>query len=401
MNSADDISTTNREYGLTNGQRFQYLALAALFLFGAGFFFKLAIDPVGRDFALLVGLASLVPGSILALVALRSRLTLDGDRIELRSALRIHSAARSEIEGLRTVQNQYGRWVRICLKEGGGAFNVSSSFTGNDELKEWLKGLPDLDQRDADQITQQVDSLEPPGVAGNDRLDTLKRAKVWAVGLTVAAGLLSVPVMFVSYAPLYAVSLASLALFPLLGIALVLRFPLFFTIFKKRIDPRADIGFVLLWPGIGMLFSYKTGNDPTHLIDFFQLSYWVLLILGCYAAALFRIPWENSSRWGALAGILIFGGIYSVGVVNTANTLPDRSAPQLYQTEVTNMYETHGRNASSYLRLAPWGPLEYAEDVDVTKSVYEKTKVGDPVCVGLHPGFLHAPWYAILPCPQR
>lgn len=228
----------------------------------------------------------------------------------------------------------------------------------------------------------------------------LKQAKAWAIGLSIVAGTASIPVLFVSYAPLYTASLVLLALFPPLGILLIHRFPLLFTIFKRKIDPRADIGFAIIWPGIGMVMSYKTGSDPTHLVDTFQLTYWALLVLLCYVAALFRIAWGNPSRWGALAGLLIFGGIYATGLINAANTVPDRSGPLLYRTEVLRMYETHGRNGGSYLRLAPWGPISYSDDVDVPKSIYREVKVGDQVCIGLHSGFLHAPWYTLTPCPE-
>ena len=90
------------------------------------------------------------------MAALRSRLTLDGSQLELRSALRTHTAERSEIEGLRKIKNQYGSWTRVYLKEDRGAFNVSDSFTGSDDLNEWLKGLRDLDERDAADMTRQI-----------------------------------------------------------------------------------------------------------------------------------------------------------------------------------------------------------------------------------------------------
>ncbi len=168
---------------------------------------------------------------MLVSLAVRSQLILDGSRIELRSALRTFAADRSEIEGLRKGQNQYGKWTRICLKENRGAFNVSDSFTGNAELNEWFKGLTDLDQRDADQITQEIDKQDPLGDAEDDKsLNVLKQAKTWAIGLSVIAGLVSIPVMFVSYAPLYTASLVLLVLSAPLAIFLIHRFPLLFTI---------------------------------------------------------------------------------------------------------------------------------------------------------------------------
>ena len=78
-----DINTTLREYRLTTLQKRLYLAYAAAILVGAGISLNLATDPFSRYFDLVVGFLALGIGLILVLLALRSRLILDGDRIEL------------------------------------------------------------------------------------------------------------------------------------------------------------------------------------------------------------------------------------------------------------------------------------------------------------------------------
>ena len=85
--------------------------LAGVFVVGAGFFLKLAIDPIGRDFVLAVGEISLILGLMIIVQVWTARLILDGDQIEVRSAFRTQSAPRAEIEGLRKIENQYGRWT--------------------------------------------------------------------------------------------------------------------------------------------------------------------------------------------------------------------------------------------------------------------------------------------------
>jgi hypothetical protein len=346
------------------------------------------------------GFLFLIPGLLIVSLALRSRLILDGERIELRSALRTHTAHRNDIEGLRKIEDQYGRRTRICLKEGRGAFNVSDSFTGNDDLKEWLNGLPNLDEQDATQITQQISNQAALEATDDKGPNALEKAKTWMICLSIAAGFVSIFAL-VDYGPLHAPSTVLLALFPPLGIWLVHRFPLLFTMFKRKVDPRADIGFVIIWPGIAMVMSYNTGSDHTHLVSPSPLIYWVLLILLCYVALLFRTAWENPSRWGVLAGLVLLGGIYSIGLVNAADTLPDLSVPRPYRTEILKMYVSQGRNASFRLRLAPWGPIDYKDDVSVPRHIYQQVKVGDQICIGLHPGFLRAPWYTLTTCADQ
>jgi hypothetical protein len=392
-----EIDTTVREYRLATSKIVGRLAVAAVFLCGAGFFFKAAIGhPIGGwEVPAVFGSFFFFPGLYIVSRAIRSRLIIDGDRIEVRSALRTFNAHRNEIEGVRTIQNQYDRWTRICLKEDRGSFNVSESFTGNDDLKEWLKGLPDLEERDANQITQQISNQDCLEGTGDERFSVLKRAKAWTIGLSIAAGIVSICALL-PYTPIHTPATVLLALFPPLGIWLVRRFPLLFTIFKRKADPRSETVILFVWPAIALVMSFET-SDPTHLVDPSQLICWALLALACYVAALFRIAWDNPSRWNIFPALLIFGSMYSIGLIHAADTLPNHSVPLLYRTKVLKMYESRG----FYLRLAPWGPIEDWDDVDVTRRVYQQVKVGDQICTELHPGFLHAPWYTLRPCPEQ
>jgi hypothetical protein len=397
-----DQTGTQRKYPLTTGRKVGQSVFAGVFLVGAGFFFNLAVNPIGRDFALAIGGISLILGLALTLQAWTSRLILDGDRIEVRSAFRAHGATRAEIEGLRKIENQYGRWTRIYLKQDLGSFSVSDLFTGNDALKEWFQGLPDLDERDADEVTKEVGLEETPKQQETSTSNAFGRARAWAIGLSLLAGAVSVPVMFVSYAPVYKACLVVLLACPIAGIVLLRRFPLLFTVFKRKPDPRADLGFLLIWPGVGVAFSYQNSNDPTHLVDTFQLIWWVLAVLLSYLAVLLPSVWKSPSRGAVLSFLIITGGMYSMGLVNSVNTLLDHSTPQRYETWVLKKSESQSSKGTRYfLSVAPWGSISYPDDVDVPMVTYNKTRVGDRVCYGLHPGFLHGPWYTSVSCTEQ
>ncbi len=208
--------------------------------------------------------------------------------------------------------------------------------------------------------------------------------------------------MFISYVPVFRASLVLLLICPIAGVVLLRLYPLFFTIFKRKPDPRADLGFLLAWPGIGVMFSYQNSNDPTHLVDTFQLNCWVLAALVLMLAAIVPSVWRSPSRWAVLLFIIIAGGMYSIGLVNSANTLLDQSPARSFGTWVLKKSESHTSKGTRYfLRVAPWGPISYSEDVDVPIHTYKATRIGDPVCYGLHPGFLHGPWYSAVNCSQE
>jgi hypothetical protein len=399
MHTLDQTSTSRREYSLTTGRKIGQSLYAGVFLVGGGFFLKLAFNPIGRDFVLAIGGGSLILGLALIAQSWSSRLILDGDRIEMRSAFRTHSATRAEIEGWRKIKNQYGSWTRVYLRQNLGSFSVSDFFTGNDNLMEWFKGLPDLDGRDADEITKEVSLHESSTQDETGASKAFGLAKAWAIGLSVLTGVVSVPVIFVIYAPVYKTSLIVLLACPIVGVLLLRRFPLLFTVFKRKPDPRADLGFLVTWPGFGVIFSYQTSNDPTHLADFSQLIYWALAVLVCFLAVLFPAVWKSPSRWAVLFFLIITGGMYGIGIVSSVNSMLDQTSPRPYETWVLKKSESQTSKGTRYfLRVESWGPIRDPGDVDVPMRTYNKTRVGDPVCYSLHSGFLHAPWYISTSC---
>jgi hypothetical protein len=182
-----------------------------------------------------------------------------------------------------------------------------------------VQGVPDLDRRDADEIVKEVSSQDSAGLPGTDRSKGFDLAKGWAIGLSVLAGAISIPVIWVNYAPIYRIALALLLACPPVGIILLHRFPLLFTVFRRKLDPRADLGFLIIWPGIGVMFSYQTAKDPSHLVDSLKLIYLILRIFAGYVAALFQTAWRSPSRVAVFFAIVLLGGMYSIGLVNTAN----------------------------------------------------------------------------------
>lgn len=402
MHALSQVGTIRREYSLTTGRKIGQSALAGVFLVGAGFFLRSAIDPIGRDFVLAVGGILLILGLALIAQAWISRLILDGNRVEVRSVFRTRSATLAEVEGIRKTENQYGRWTRVYLKQNLGNFSISDFYADNGALQEWLKELPDLDRRDADEISKQIDTHERIAQKGTGSAKRLDLAKAWTIGLSVLAGAVSIPVMFISYVPLYRASLVALLLCPAAGIMLLRVYPLLFTAFRREHDPRAELGVLLAWPGIGLMFSYQNSNDPTHLVDKLQLIYWVLAVLFIVLASVMPAMWKSPSRWAVFFFLIITGGMYSIGLVNSLNTLLDHSPSHPFVTWVLNKSESYtSKGTRHFLLVAPWGPIPYSEDVDVPMGTFKATRIGDPVCYGLHAGFLHGPWYSAVNCSER
>jgi hypothetical protein len=400
MDSLQKANTGRREYRLTTFQKGVYWIYGSMSFVGSGFFVKLAINPFGRDFALVVIALLLGLGLYLILLSLRSRLILDGSRIEVRYAFKEFAADRNEIEGIRTIENRQGIRKQVCLKDGRGRFNVLDAFACSNDLSDWFKGLLDLDQRDSAELLEQINHQENLGATAEERVGMLTKAQTWNIGLSVTAGLVSM-LALVNYLPTHSIAILLLTILPAVASMLLLRFPLLYTLFKGKADPRTDLLQVLCLPSLGILMCNSFSNDTAQLVNFSQPVGWVLLVLFLYLAVPFSVVWKLPARWAAFFFLFILGLMYSVGVVRNLNILADRSPASIYHPAVMKKYESHGKGTTFYLRLTAWGPFDnpYDTDVPVPQSFYNNTRVGDQLCTYLYPGLLHLPWYRVDACP--
>jgi len=77
--------------------------------------------------------------------------------------------------------------------------------------------------------------------------------------------------------------------------------------------------------------------------------------------------------------------------------LADRSAPITYQTNVLGKRADNGRTTTYYLRVAPWGSRQDAQEIAVPLALYRIIRPGQPVNIHLFSGALHLPWYSLSP----
>jgi hypothetical protein len=92
--------------------------------------------------------AFLATGVSMLVKALRSRLVINGTRIELCGLILERTADLSEIEGFRTVNSGFGDSIQLCLRDGRSKIIISHSIDTDDDFRAWLQQLPDLDKRD-------------------------------------------------------------------------------------------------------------------------------------------------------------------------------------------------------------------------------------------------------------
>lgn len=382
-------------YQLTAGRQLLYLTLSFFYIGISGFLLlRFQADPAVRDLLYAMGILVLLPAIFLAVYAIRTRLTLTGDRMEYRSALRTRTLDRDQIEGTRTMRCRNGTYTRVYLKDNQGSFTIPASITNQDGVSQWLQPVTNLDERDAERInselTTQSGQADPSALLGNAKI------------LMYALSALAIVASFFAFRQtpsLVVPSVIALWLLPLIAIGMLYRFPLLYAFFKQKTDPRAELSFLIIVPAFGLLFAFSAGN-AAHIIHSSQILIWIAIIFIAFVAALLQPAFNSVNRTGAIIGILVIGALYSIGVIHTADTVPDHSVPEPYQAQVLGEHISHGRSTSYVLSLAPWGPVTDSTNVDVSYRTYQSVSAGDTVCVNLHPGFLHAPWYTLTTCSQ-
>jgi hypothetical protein len=370
-----------------------------IYLLGGLFFMGMAIFIVGLVFRqpktgpmVILGIPGFAIGAYLMTTALRSRLVIDGTRIEVYGAIRQNSADLSEIEGFRILSTRNGKFWKIYLKQGRGSFLIPQ-WVDCAEFQAWLKQVTDLDEQARKQVLTEIEQNQDLGATPEDRLARLAGAKKVNIGAAVVAIAAALGFGFGAGA-VRSTSALVLALIPAGLIYLVHSAPLLYGLFTPKRDPRANLGLAFLVCGIGLIF----GNHGVHFVETPRmLEYAALTALLC-CAGIYSAVRKNPQFWSLVLGVLFLAGPYAWGVAAAADTVPDKSVGTGYAAQVVSKHVTSGRSTSYYLDLSPWGPEQGKNDVSVSSSIYHKTSIGEQVCLQLHPGLLHVQWYTLVAC---
>lgn len=394
MDSAAQVQTTRRVYRVKLWQRVSYILLGLLFAGTAALLGFLAIQSETSNQAvqLIMVPLFLAAGLYTAAWALRSRLTLDGSRIEVRGAFGERTAERSEIEGIRTVQSRNGSYQQLILKDGRKPITISNGFNTDDDFRAWMQPIPDLDARDRQAVLDEISKDQELGATPEERLRALARARQQSIALLVIATAAALG-LNLAPAPFARSCVLALLLAPLIAAVLCWKSPLLFTALKKKSDPRAETSYSLMVAGFGLLF--RAGNF--HYVSL-HAALADIALLSLAMALAYYAPASKSSNRAAFVALLFFALLYGYGGVTAVNAVFDNSPGQVYSAQVVSRHISHGRSTTYYLRLAPWGPVTAEKDVSVPSRIYDASPIGVTMCPELHRGALSLPWFRVTQC---
>lgn len=332
-------------------------------------------------------------GIYLIALAMRSRVIIDGNRIEVRGAFTERFADLNEIQGLRTISSRNGKYTQLYLNSGRGTITLPNHFDKDEAFDAWMRKVPDLDKRDRDRLLEKISQQEDLGATPQDRLAALSQAKtnsMFALVIALAAAVAAnfgIPVLYVPFS-------VALALVPIVLAFLIHRSPLLYTVFRRKDDPRAELLYALIVTSFGLLVRAR----GIHFVSLQSIGVVIALLTLAYIAGFYHSFFESPSPTRTFFALLLFGMLYGYGVVVVADAVGDESTATHYVVHVVGKHYTTGRSRSYYLELEPRGSGRSLEQPrrlsnrlqqgNARRPGLPRTPPRPPECSLVHPGLL-------------
>ena len=360
---------------------------------------QLNLAPAATLFFPLASLIALVFGGCIALGAYRVRTLLYPDRFVAVGMFGTRELSKHDITGYRIYRPARGQPTMQLYTTGEHATLRAAMYQTDAAYTDWFRGLPDLDQRERDDIERELQSQPDLGATLQARSATVAAMTQIAHVLNVVGWALLAWVWIFPKPYPVAIALATLA--PLVAIGVVFWSRGVMTINQiPRHDPR---------PAVSGLFFAGFGVLIRAIYDFSVLDWMVVLpIAAVVSLVLTGVAYRADSK--ALSTPLAMFVLWAIclgygwGVAVEANALFDHASPQEFQVQVNGKHISYGRRHTNYdLELASWGPRTGGSSVDVGSSIYSQVAVGDNVCIALHPGAFKVRWWKVRVCgaPER
>lgn len=404
---ATQASSYPRTYRMSSGYRIFFIIIGPIFI-GLSFFVWYSESPeqpinlYGQIYlaTMTIFLLCLGGGCLLYVFSGRPNLTLQPNSIELRGLILTRRLNRIEIRGYRIV-NQGNSLYEIILEpivDTLKPVKISSMIKRDSVLDDWLDGIPDLDHIAQEQETAEL--ADDPDLGGNPaerlaRIDRAYRIAHWLTGLTFI-----VLIWALVYPRPYGVVIGTLALLPWIAIAMVALWPQLYRLDAKTEFGRPMLALPLMLPGFMLMLR---GVLDFNLLEW-QMPVVIGGLVGVGVGAIASFADRGTPlRIGTLFLNLLIMLPYGGGVTLAVNWMFDQAPPQHFPTIVQGKNISQGsKQPTTYsVTLGAWGDRQGANDVNVSKAVFDQIGTRMRVCVKVNRGALRMSYVHIVGCPPE
>jgi len=346
------------------------------------------VKPQNRNWLVGFLLSVAIFGVYCILSALRSRVVLFADRIEVKELTRTFALNRDDIRGWRSLPTSPPAFVFVPRDDSHRTIKVAWIFRQDPEFAEWVYTLPCLDDEDRRKSKSEIRNDNRYGATPGDRMKTLARSRRTARVLAVLSSLALLWGFL--YPRPYELVIAILAVLPWLGLEVVRRSGGLLTIDAPRNDPHPTVAFTYLGPSLVLLLRAVMDYNiiPTFVLVWLTIGPGALLFFSAIA-----VDRTVRAKRGLTVSLLALSLVYGYGVAIEANGLLDRSAGTNFTTKVEDKRIVRGRTTTYELALAHWGPKTKTNRLRVGRPTYDYIQRGDVVFITLQHGALGLNWY--------
>lgn len=350
-----------------------------------------------RQEFMLAGLSALflLLGIYLISAVLTSRLILGPDSFEARDFLSSKLLRRTDISGFRILPTQYISTLVMQPKAAQQKkLKIPLYFRTDEAFAEWFIDIPNLDREEFQKSEAELEAVAAadysPGMEASEERVAKARSTVkilnWAAGITA--------VWTWIYPTPYPLAMSAIGVLPFIAIILLARSHGLYQIEGRRNDARPSLAVAFIFPSC--VLAFRSIQD-LHFLEWKPLLLATLALAALLTVFLAQSDPHFHNRAVAVISVFFIGTMFSYGVIAQFDVLADRSAPATYQTHVLTKRADNGRTTSYYLRVAPWGPRQDSEEIEVSHALYATISPGQPVSIHLYSGALHLPWFSVSP----
>lgn len=391
-----------RTYEASAGWKvFQYL-VGALFAIGGVIGILFFANRIGsRDFGVLalmvaVFLTMAVFGVYALLAVARSKTVLLADSIEVYGVTGVQKLRRNQIAGWRFIRAQKGASVLVLepLDQNLKKIRISQTIRQDNAFRAWIESLPDLDANELKQEEEAIAADESLGATPEERLARLASARRIARWLTwFAYGSMVVLILPPQHRVLPV--LCALAVIPWLVFILQVSSPRLYSLDTRKNQARAGLSAPLFLPGLALALCALNG---AHLVDWRPAVVLAAIAVVTMGGIALIVDPVLRQRKSSTIVLMLLMGAYGYGVGVAGDIVTDQSVPQVFHVSVLGKHVVHGKHTSWDVRLSPWGPVQQAGDVSVSRSFYDSVSAGDTICTNLRRGSIGIEWYTVTNC---
>ena len=396
---AAPLQTTPQEYRTAKGYRILiYLGGPPLVLLFLALPFLLANGNNAAPgyfiagFAILgVGLSGFLAYGILETV--KGRLVVQEQFVSQVGAFKTKTLAADEIKGFRA-DDKYTHI--IPLNPQLPKLKIGHTTERYEEMQQWFASrYPDLNRVDLERATALLLEDHDLGRTSEERAEALAKATLAARTLNIAGGV--VGAWLILFPTPYEWAILAGLLLPVLA-----AMALWFLPHSLRVDEKPNSGYpsvliAILIPCLGLmlraLFDYElVSHAPMWPVVGATATGAALVLAMGSRQFLFR----SGSVVSVGSTIVVLAFLYGYGASSIVNAVYDELPATEYSTQVLDKRISSGKRTSYYLKVAAWGPVATAEDVEVSSEYYDQIQPGQQVDIALHNGRLEVPWFTVI-----